>query len=86
VLTQDGWLGKVDFGGDPAQQLPGMGVLLSVRAAGIYLVPPVVDSEDFPGAGVLGGPTGRRGAVPESSLAPDGPRPPPVPSAGPRFA
>jgi Dyp-type peroxidase family len=50
MLTQDTWLGRTNFGGDPDHQLPGMDRLLTVRAAGVYLVPPVIDGEPFPGA------------------------------------
>jgi deferrochelatase/peroxidase EfeB len=52
MLTQDTWLGRTNFGGDPNHQLPGMDRLLTVRAAGVYLVPPVVDGEPFPGASI----------------------------------
>ena len=54
VLTQDNWLGRTNFGGDPNNQLPGMASLLTVRAGGIFLVPPVVASESFPGASIFG--------------------------------
>lgn len=53
MLTQQSWLGKTNFGGDPQNQLPGMDSLLSVRAAGIFLVPPVVEGELFPGANIF---------------------------------
>jgi Dyp-type peroxidase family len=53
MLTQDTWLGRVNFGGDPDHQLSGMDRLLTVRAAGIYLVPPIVEGESFPGASIL---------------------------------
>ncbi|MGH4000764.1 MAG: hypothetical protein ACRDTJ_25250, partial [Pseudonocardiaceae bacterium] len=53
MLTQDTWLGRINFGGDPARQLPGMDRLLTVRAAGIYLAPPNGEGESFPGASIL---------------------------------
>lgn len=49
IFQQDGWLGRTNFGGDPANPLPGIDRLLTVRAAGIFLIPPVVDGERFPG-------------------------------------
>jgi deferrochelatase/peroxidase EfeB len=53
MLTQDGWLGGVSFGGSPQAPEPAAPHLLSVRAGGIYLVPPVVEGEAYPGAGIL---------------------------------
>lgn len=53
MLIQQSWLGKTNFGGDPQNQLPGMDKLLSLRASGIFLVPPVVEGELFPGASIL---------------------------------
>jgi deferrochelatase/peroxidase EfeB len=50
MLTQDRWLGRVNFGGDPDQPLPGTDRLLEVRAGAIFLVPPLVPREAFPGA------------------------------------
>jgi Dyp-type peroxidase family len=50
MLTQEGWLGRMNFGGDPDHQLPGMDRFLEVRAGAIFLVPPVVPREAFPGA------------------------------------
>jgi deferrochelatase/peroxidase EfeB len=58
MLTQPGWLGNTNFGGNPnspedgvsGRPLPGMERLLSVRAAGIYLVPPLSETEKFPGS------------------------------------
>ena len=52
ILGTGGWLGGVNFGGDPKAQPPGMTSLLSVYAAGIYFVPPKADP--FPGASVFG--------------------------------
>ena len=54
ILTQESWLGRTNFGGDPDNQLPGMASLLTVRAGGIFLVPPVVADEPFPGASIFG--------------------------------
>ncbi len=53
ILTQQTWLGRTNFGGDPQNQLPGMDRLLSLHAAAIFLVPPVVEGELFPGASIL---------------------------------
>lgn len=53
MLTQPGWLGKVNFGGDEQQQQPGMESLLTAHAAGIFLCPPVVDGERFPGQSIF---------------------------------
>ncbi|RFU19907.1 Dyp-type peroxidase [Geodermatophilus marinus] len=54
VLRQQKWLGDVNFGGEAGQQPAGMDRLLTVRGAGIYLVPPLVPDEPFPGAAVFG--------------------------------
>ena len=54
VLTQESWLGRTNFGGDRDNQPPGMASLLTVRAGGIFLIPPVVASEPFPGASIFG--------------------------------
>lgn len=53
MLTQQTWLGGTNFGGDPKNQLPGMDRFLSLRAAAIFLVPPVVEDELFPGASIF---------------------------------
>ncbi len=55
LLTQPGWLGRTNFGGDPAAQPAGLAQLLQVHAAGVFLLPPVVDGEPFPGAWALAG-------------------------------
>jgi Dyp-type peroxidase family len=53
MLTAGGWLGGVTFGGDE-ERLPELASLLSVYAAGIYLVPPAAGAgEAFPGAAAL---------------------------------
>jgi Dyp-type peroxidase family len=53
ILTQPGWLGGVNFGGDPAQQEQGMSSLLSIRAGGIFFVPPAADDGDVPGLSIF---------------------------------
>jgi deferrochelatase/peroxidase EfeB len=53
MLTADKWLGGVNFGGDAQQPLPGMQELLSIRAGGVFLVPPRNDGESFPGASIF---------------------------------
>jgi len=53
LLTNEGWLGRVNFGGDAAAQPPGMASLLSVYAAGNFVVPPD-DGEELPGASLFG--------------------------------
>jgi deferrochelatase/peroxidase EfeB len=56
MLTQKSWLGNTNFGGeeDAHQPLPGMAKFLQVRAAGMFVVPPVVPGETFPGAAIFG--------------------------------
>ena len=54
MLTQQSWFGRINFGGDPRNQFPGMDRFLSVRAGAIFLVPPVVEDEPFPGAKIFG--------------------------------
>jgi Dyp-type peroxidase family len=54
MLTNEGWLGRVNFGGDAAHPLPGMEQLLSVYAGGVFLAPPQREGEAFPGASVFG--------------------------------
>ncbi|ARV43893.1 Dyp-type peroxidase [Bacillus inaquosorum] len=53
ILTQDGWLGKTNFGGDPDNPLSEENKLLTIRAAGIFLIPPIVEDEVFPGSRIL---------------------------------
>ena len=53
MLSKNGWLGQVNFGGDPARQPPAVHSMLTVRAAGVYLAPPVVDGEPYPGASIF---------------------------------
>lgn len=53
ILTNVGWLGQVNFGGDANTQPPGMESLLSVYAAGVYLVPPRSDGDALPGASLF---------------------------------
>jgi deferrochelatase/peroxidase EfeB len=52
MLRTEGWLGRINFGGDPANQPTGMENFLTVRAAAIFLAPPVVDGEEFPGSSI----------------------------------
>jgi deferrochelatase/peroxidase EfeB len=47
MLRTDGWLGGVNFGGDPGPDL------LTVIAAAIFLCPPRIAGEDYPGASVF---------------------------------
>jgi Dyp-type peroxidase family len=53
IFTQEGWLGRTNFGGDPNQPLPGMDRLLTTRAAGVFFVPPVIPTEVFPGSSIF---------------------------------
>lgn len=53
MLTQPGWLGDTNFGGDPAAQAPALTRLLTAQAAGFFVVPPVDASAEFPGAGIF---------------------------------
>lgn len=53
LLTVGGWLGETNFGGTQGRLQPALQKLLSVRAAGTYLVPPVRLGERFPGAGLF---------------------------------
>jgi Dyp-type peroxidase family len=53
LLTQDSWLGGTNLGGHSAHALPGSESLLSVEAAGSYLVPPVRSDEVFPGSSLF---------------------------------
>ncbi|WP_337658833.1 Dyp-type peroxidase [Sphingorhabdus sp. Alg231-15] len=48
MLKIPGWLGRVNFGGDPNNQLPGMANLLRVRAAGFFVVPPRKADDSLP--------------------------------------
>jgi deferrochelatase/peroxidase EfeB len=55
ILTRQTWLQGVNFGGDPSQPRPGSPELLTVHAAGCYLVPPVTETEQFPGQSIFTG-------------------------------
>ena len=46
-------LGKTNFGGDDQMPISGLNSLLSVRAAGIFYVPPYNEAEQFPGERIL---------------------------------
>jgi deferrochelatase/peroxidase EfeB len=52
MLTQAGWLGSTNFGGEAGSHAG----LLRVRAAGIFLVPPVNPQETFPGESIFSPP------------------------------
>jgi deferrochelatase/peroxidase EfeB len=73
MLTAGGWLGSANFGGDEDAH-PELASLLSVFAAGVYFVPPVVAGESFPGAAAMGVPV---------AGSPPPPPPPPPPQADP---
>lgn len=51
MLTRPGWLGSVNFGGEPDTDISPQ--LIRVAAAGIYLIPPFKTTESFPGAEVF---------------------------------
>lgn len=53
ILSTPEWLGKTNFGGDPTQPLSGMDKFLTVRAGGVYLVPPIADNDLFPGSSLF---------------------------------
>lgn len=53
MLTQDTWLGRTNFGGEVDPTIPNTNSLLSIRAGGIFLVPPVIDNEQFPGSSIF---------------------------------
>jgi hypothetical protein len=54
MLTTEGWLGRTNFGGDPAAQPGGTATLLQIRAGGIYLIPPAdTPGERYPGSSVF---------------------------------
>jgi Dyp-type peroxidase family len=53
ILKQTGWMGDTNFGGR-ADLLPPEGLsLLAVEAAGVYICPPVISGEAFPGVGIF---------------------------------
>lgn len=45
---------RVNFAGEPTKVIPGTDRLLSVQAAGIFLVPPFSRGEEFPGETIFG--------------------------------
>ena len=55
LLTTENWLGATNFGGRTRRSSPAIGQLLTVRAAGTYIVPPQRAGERFPGDHILGG-------------------------------
>jgi Dyp-type peroxidase family len=46
--------GRVNFAGDPLKRIAGADRLLSVRAAGLFLIPPFSAGEEFPGEVAFG--------------------------------
>ena len=50
ILTQLGWLGGVNFGGDPTSTTEEENNLLTVRMAGSYFIPPEHPGNPFPGS------------------------------------
>lgn len=53
MIKTPGWLGGVNFGGDPADQPTGLSQLLRVHAAGFFVVPPREADESLPGRGLF---------------------------------
>lgn len=53
LLTQGSWLGGTQLGGDPSHRPPESEALLTVTAAGSYLIPPVRKEEEFPGSSLF---------------------------------
>lgn len=49
LLTRPAWLGGVNFGGE-VEKSP---TIIDVAAAGIYLLPPIIVNEKFPGSGIF---------------------------------
>lgn len=71
ILSRDGWLGGFNFGGPPGEAPAGRW-LLSVRAAGIFLVPPLAEAESFPGSSIFGLSTDRPAVSSEVPTSPPG--------------
>ena len=55
MLSKDGWLGDVNFGGFPfaAPDAPGAVVFVEMIAGGYYAVPPAGDPDSFPGVSIF---------------------------------
>ena len=53
ILTQPDWLGNLSFGGSPEKQEPMLDHLITVRAAGIFYVPPIRPASAYPGSDLL---------------------------------
>jgi deferrochelatase/peroxidase EfeB len=53
ILSMRSWMQEVNFGGDSSSLPPGAPELLRVQAAGLYLAPPVIETEQFPGQNIF---------------------------------
>ncbi len=53
ILQTEGWLGRVNFGGDDHDPLPGMDNLIYVIGAGVFFLPPAMSNEMFPGSSIF---------------------------------
>lgn len=53
MLKLPEWLGGVNFGGDPRNQLPGMAHLLRIHAAGFFVTPPRRVDGGLPGESIF---------------------------------
>jgi Dyp-type peroxidase family len=71
ILTKEGWLGRSNFGGEPGMAPAGQW-LLSARAAGMFLVPPVDPAEAFPGSSILGLAADQKALSREATTGPPG--------------
>lgn len=58
MLKLPEWLGGINFAGDPNNQLPGMGNLLRIHAAGFFIAPPKDVDGELPGRSILETATG----------------------------
>jgi deferrochelatase/peroxidase EfeB len=55
ILGRVGWMGDANFGGRADLLPPGGLALLAVEAAGVFICPPVLNGEAFPGEGIWTG-------------------------------
>jgi deferrochelatase/peroxidase EfeB len=53
LLTSPHWLGGSSFGGDPQYPIESLRNFVTVRAAGIFYVPPLSSDESFPGESIF---------------------------------
>ena len=53
ILSSQAYLGGTNFGDDPSKPIEGIESLVSVRAGGFFLVPPIVKTELFPGSSLF---------------------------------